>query len=54
MSTFITDSGKKLLTITEGPVHEQTHRLFEGVKSTDLKVLVDVLAQIRSRRAELS
>jgi hypothetical protein len=26
---------------------------FEGVKSTDLKMLVDVLAQIRSRRAEL-
>jgi NAD(P)-dependent dehydrogenase (short-subunit alcohol dehydrogenase family) len=46
--------GKKLLTIIEGPVHEQTHRLFEGVKSTDLKMLVDVLAQIRSRRAELS
>jgi hypothetical protein len=38
-------------TIIEGPVHEQTHRLFEGVKSTDLKILVDVLAQIRSRRA---
>ena len=54
VSTFITDSGKKLLTIIEGPVHEQTHRLFEGVKSTDLKMLVDVLAQIRSRRAELS
>jgi DNA-binding MarR family transcriptional regulator len=51
VSTFITDSGKKLLTIAEGPVHEQTHRLFEGVKSTDLKILVDVLAQIRSRRA---
>jgi hypothetical protein len=29
VSTFITDSGKKLLTIIEGPVHEQTHRLFE-------------------------
>src|SRR6267143_1100760 len=54
VSTFIADSGKKLLTIIEGPVHEQTHRLFEGVKSTDLKILVDVLAQIRSRRAELS
>ena len=54
VSTFITDSGKKLLTIIEGPVHEQTHRLFEGVKSTDLKMLVDVLARIRSRRAELS
>jgi hypothetical protein len=51
---LITDSGKKLLTIIEGPVHEQTHRLFEGVKSTDLKMLVDVLARIRSRRAELS
>jgi len=54
VSTFITDSGKKLLTIIEGSVHEQIHRLFEGVKSTDLKMLVDVLAQIRSRRAELS
>jgi hypothetical protein len=54
VSTFITDSGKKLLSIIEGPVHEQIHRLFEGVKSTDLKMLVDVLAQIRSRRAELS
>jgi DNA-binding MarR family transcriptional regulator len=54
VSTFITDSGKKLLTIIEGPVHEQTHRLFEGVRSTDLKMLVDVLAQIRSRRVELS
>jgi DNA-binding MarR family transcriptional regulator len=54
VSTFITDSGKKLLTIIEGPVDEQTHRLFEGVKSTDLKMLVEVLAQIRSRRAELS
>ena len=54
VSTFITDSGKKLLTIIEGPVHEQTHRLFEGVKSPDLKMLVDVLAQIRGRRHELS
>jgi hypothetical protein len=53
VSTFITDSGKKLLTITEGPVHELTHRMFKGVKSTDLKMLVDVLAQIRSPRAEL-
>ena len=44
----------KLLTIIAGPVHEQTHRLFEGVKSTDLKMLVDVLAQIRGRRAKLS
>src|ERR1700678_2360067 len=54
VTTFITDSGQKLLTIIEGPVHEQTHRLFEGIKSADLKMLVDVLAQIRSRRAELS
>jgi DNA-binding MarR family transcriptional regulator len=50
VSTFITDSGNKLLTIVEDPVHEQTHRLFEGVKSTDLKMLIDVLAQIRSRK----
>jgi hypothetical protein len=54
VSTFITDSGKKLLTIIEGPVHKLTHRLFDGMKSPDLKMLVDVLAQIRSRRAELS
>jgi DNA-binding MarR family transcriptional regulator len=54
VSTFITDSGRKLLTIIEGPFHDQTHRLFEGVKSADLKMLLDVLAQIRSRRAELS
>jgi DNA-binding MarR family transcriptional regulator len=53
VSTFITDSGKKLLTIVESPVHEETCRLFEGVKSTDLKMLLDVLAQIRSHRAEL-
>ena len=54
VSTSITDSGRKLLTIIEGPVREQTYRLLEGVKSTDLKMLLDVLAQIRSRRAELS
>ncbi len=53
VSTFITDTGKKLLTIVESPVHEETNRLFEGVKSTDLKMLVDVLAQIRSRRTEI-
>jgi DNA-binding MarR family transcriptional regulator len=53
VSTFITESGKKLLTLVESPVHEQIHRLFEGVKPTDLKMLVDVLAQIRSCRAEL-
>ena len=54
VSTFITDSGKKLLTMVESPVHEETDRLFEGVKSTDLNMLVDVLAQIRNRRAQLS
>jgi DNA-binding MarR family transcriptional regulator len=54
VSTFITDSGKKLLTIIEGPVHKRTHRLFEDVKSTDLKMLLDVLAKIRNRRSELS
>jgi DNA-binding MarR family transcriptional regulator len=54
VSTFITDSGKKLLTTIENPLHEQIHRLFEGVKSADLKMLLDVLAQIRSRRSELS
>ena len=53
VSTFITDSGQKLLTVIEDPVHEQVHRLFEGIKSTDLKMLVDVLAQIRNRRAQL-
>jgi len=54
VSTFITDSGRKLLATVEGPVHEQTHRLLEGVKSSDLKMLLDVLAQIRSRRSKLS
>jgi DNA-binding MarR family transcriptional regulator len=54
VSTFITDAGQKLLTVVEGPIHKQTHWLFEGVKSTDLKILVDTLAHIRSRRAELS
>jgi DNA-binding MarR family transcriptional regulator len=54
VSTFITDSGQKLLAVIEGPVHKQIHRLFDGVKSTDLKMLLDVLAQIRNRRAELS
>jgi DNA-binding MarR family transcriptional regulator len=54
VSTFITDSGQELLRISEDPVHEQTHRLFDGIKSADLKMLVDVLAKIRSRRAELS
>jgi DNA-binding MarR family transcriptional regulator len=53
VSTFITDSGRKLLTVVENPVYEQVHRLFEGIKSTDLKMLVDVLAQIRNRRAQL-
>jgi DNA-binding MarR family transcriptional regulator len=48
VSTFITDSGKKLLTVIEDPVQKQIHRLFEGVKSTDLKMLLDVLAQIRN------
>jgi len=54
VATFITDSGQKLLKIIEGPFQGQIHRLFEGLESTDLKMLVDVLAQIRSRRAELS
>ena len=53
VSTFITDSGKKLLAVIEGPVNQQTHRLLEGVKSSDLKMLLDVLAQIRNR-SELS
>jgi DNA-binding MarR family transcriptional regulator len=53
VSTFITDSGQKLLTVVETPVHEQVHRLFEGIKATDLKMLVDVLARIRNRRAQL-
>jgi DNA-binding MarR family transcriptional regulator len=53
VSTFITDSGQKLLTVIEDPVHEQVNRLFEGIKSSDLKMLVDVLAQIRNRRAQL-
>src|ERR1700683_1432233 len=50
VSTFITDSGKKLLTIIEGPVHQKINQLFEGVKSADLKMLVAVLAQIRSQK----
>jgi DNA-binding MarR family transcriptional regulator len=54
VSTFITNSGQKLLKIIEAPVGEEIHRLFEGVKSTDLTMLVDVLTQIRSRRAETS
>jgi DNA-binding MarR family transcriptional regulator len=54
VSTFITDSGQKLLKMIEAPVGEEIHRLFEGVKSTDLTMLVEVLAQIRSRRAETS
>jgi len=54
VSTFITDSGRKLLTLMEDPIHQQTHRLLEGVKSSDLKMLLDVLAQIRNRHSELS
>lgn len=54
VSTFITDSGRKLLTVAEGPVHEQTQRLLDGAKSSDLKMLLDVLAQIRTRRSDLS
>jgi DNA-binding MarR family transcriptional regulator len=54
VSTFITDAGQKLLKIVEAPVGQEIHRLFQGVKSTDLTMLVDVLAQIRSRRAETS
>ena len=54
VSTFITDSGRKLLTLMESPINQQTHRLLEGVKSSDLKMLLDVLAQIRNRHAELS
>jgi DNA-binding MarR family transcriptional regulator len=54
VSTFITDSGQKLLKMIEAPVGDEIHRLFEGVKSTDLTMLVEVLAQIRSRRAETS
>jgi DNA-binding MarR family transcriptional regulator len=49
VSTFITDPGRKLLAMIEGPVNEQTHRLLQGVKPSDLKMLLDVLAQIRSR-----
>src|SRR6202021_2343818 len=54
VSTFITDAGQKLLKIVEAPVGEEIHRLFEGVASTDLTMLVDVLAQIKNRRAQLS
>ena len=54
VSTFITDSGRKLLTLMESPITQQTHRLLEGVKSSDLKMLLDVLAQIRNRHSELS
>ena len=52
--TFITDSGKKLLAVMEIQVNEQTHRLLEGVKSSDLKKLLEVLAQIRTRGSDLS
>jgi DNA-binding MarR family transcriptional regulator len=54
VSTFITDSGKELLAMIERPFHEQIHRLFNGIRSTDLKMLLDVLAQIRSHRSVLS
>jgi DNA-binding MarR family transcriptional regulator len=54
VSTFITDSGKKLLAVMEVRVNEQTHRLLEGVKSSDLKKLLEVLAQIRTRPPGLS
>ncbi len=54
VSTFITDSGMELLAIIDSPFHKQVHQLFEGVKSADLKVLLEVLAQIRSYRSELS
>jgi DNA-binding MarR family transcriptional regulator len=50
VSTFITDTGQKLLKIIEAPLHKQVHGLFEGVESADLKILVDVLAQIRTAR----
>ncbi len=50
VSTFITDTGQKLLKIIEAPLHKQVHGLFEGVESADLKILVDVLAQIRTVR----
>jgi DNA-binding MarR family transcriptional regulator len=52
--TIITDSGKKLVTEIEGPFHEEMHRLFEGIKATDLKLVLNVLTQIRIRRSELS
>jgi DNA-binding MarR family transcriptional regulator len=54
VSTFITDSGKELLEIIESPLGDEVHRLFESVKATDLKMLIEVLAQIRSLRAEVS
>jgi DNA-binding MarR family transcriptional regulator len=54
VSTFITDAGKELLTTIEGPFRELHHRLFEGAKVADLKTLLEVLAQIRNRRSELS
>ena len=54
VSTLITDSGKELLAMIEHPLDDQIHRLFDGIKSTDLKMLLDVLAQIRSRRSEFS
>ena len=54
VSTFITDSGRKLLAVMEIQVNEQTHRLLEGVKSSDLKKLLEVLAQIRTRGSDLS
>ena len=52
--TFITDSGRKLLAMMESQVNEQTHQLLEGVKSSDLKKLLEVLAQIRTRGSDLS
>lgn len=52
VSTFITEPGKKLLAIIERPLGGQINHLFEGVKSGDLKLLLEVLAQIRSRQSE--
>jgi DNA-binding MarR family transcriptional regulator len=53
VSTFITESGQKLLATIEAPVGHHTNQMFEGVSSADLKLLLNVLAQIRSRNSEL-
>jgi DNA-binding MarR family transcriptional regulator len=52
VSTFITESGKKALTTIDAPIGDQTNQMLKGVKSGDLKVLLDVLTEIRNHNSE--